>query len=127
MNGQELGAFLGETHSPMMLNLPLDVSDGFLALRYAHRKSCISFLPREIFRFRNAIVQPFRGAAFQKLNGFGDGDRARHGEQNVHVICNAAYRKGGHSIFTRDAADVGTEAVADIRGDQGRLSVLNTT
>ena len=67
--GKEL--FL-ECHLAMMHLLPFDILDGFVQLRHADTERSIFRLPPKESVLREGVMHPFRRAAFDQLERFGD-------------------------------------------------------
>jgi hypothetical protein len=73
---QHLSQLFGKVHLRVVPFLIIDISNRILQLRYADSECRVSVLPRERSS-RQMIVDPFRRAAFDQLNGFGNGNGRR--------------------------------------------------
>src|SRR3954466_3705147 len=73
----------------LMFRLIGDVTDRVIHLRDADAEGAVAFLPGEIAACRELVVDPFRRAAFDELDGLRNRHRRWQREEQVHMIFDA--------------------------------------
>ena len=70
--------------------LILDIHDGRLQLRYADAESAITLLPSEVSLVGKILMDPNGRTSFDELNGLGQCQFRRQGEEDMDMVLNAA-------------------------------------
>lgn len=115
---QEHLELLVKTLAPVMGGLPLNVANRVRDTGDADAECAVTFLPTKIPMVGERLVNPFRGIAFQELDGFRDRKRRRNRNERMNVVFNAADGNRLHLIFPRDTADVRPKTLLQLRSDK---------
>ena len=115
---QKLPDLLPERHLVMMLRLALNISRRVGDAGDANAKGPVTLLPFKIPMLLECVMQPLRGIAFEKLDGFAHGKRCGNGNEDMHMILHATGDQQLHFILARDTAKVRPEALLNIRLDE---------
>lgn len=90
----------------VMFGLVIYVPDRSRLFTYGNRERTIPLLPCKIPVFRESIMYPFRGTAFDQLHSFRDRNCFVPRDQQMTMIIHAARMDELHSVLTSDSANI---------------------
>lgn len=120
---EEGDEFVFEGPLGVVLLLIIDVGDGGGYLGNAHAEGPVSLLPGKAWPQPELVVDPFRGDAFDGLDGLGQVGGGWECQENVNVVPNPANCQCGKASVFGDAGDKWIEASLNRLRDQ-RQSLL---
>jgi hypothetical protein len=110
--------FFLERHLLVVVCLPLNVSRRVFNAGNPDAEGTIPLLPLEIPMLLERVVDPFRGIALEKLDGFRHGERGWNREEDVDMVFHTANDQRLHLVLARDAAEVWPQALLKVRLDE---------